>query len=60
MDNNMITTFEWDDEKLYGQFQALKNQLVHTSAHSDSVSPAHMKTHINTHKHAHTQIKCES
>uniref|UniRef100_A0A668AYC1 Acidic mammalian chitinase n=1 Tax=Myripristis murdjan TaxID=586833 RepID=A0A668AYC1_9TELE len=26
MDNNMIKTYEWDDEKLYGQFQALKNQ----------------------------------
>ncbi|KAF3689694.1 Acidic mammalian chitinase [Channa argus] len=26
MDSNMIKTYEWDDEKLYGQFQALKNQ----------------------------------
>uniref|UniRef100_A0A8C9XP78 Acidic mammalian chitinase n=1 Tax=Sander lucioperca TaxID=283035 RepID=A0A8C9XP78_SANLU len=26
MDGNMIKTYEWDDEKLYGQFQALKNQ----------------------------------
>uniref|UniRef100_A0A3Q1H2A4 Acidic mammalian chitinase n=1 Tax=Acanthochromis polyacanthus TaxID=80966 RepID=A0A3Q1H2A4_9TELE len=26
MDNNMIQTTEWNDEKLYGQFQALKNQ----------------------------------
>ncbi|XP_062300577.1 LOW QUALITY PROTEIN: acidic mammalian chitinase-like [Scomber scombrus] len=26
MDNNMIKTYEWNDEKLYGQFQALKNQ----------------------------------
>uniref|UniRef100_A0A3Q3KGG2 chitinase n=1 Tax=Monopterus albus TaxID=43700 RepID=A0A3Q3KGG2_MONAL len=26
MDNNMIKTYEWDDEKLYGEFQALKNQ----------------------------------
>ncbi|XP_031707928.1 acidic mammalian chitinase-like [Anarrhichthys ocellatus] len=26
MDGNMIKTFEWNDEKLYGQFQALKNQ----------------------------------
>ncbi|XP_070757967.1 acidic mammalian chitinase-like isoform X3 [Enoplosus armatus] len=26
MGNNMIKTYEWDDEKLYGQFQALKNQ----------------------------------
>ncbi|XP_047439170.1 acidic mammalian chitinase-like [Mugil cephalus] len=26
MDNNMIKTYEWDDEKLYGQFQGLKNQ----------------------------------
>uniref|UniRef100_A0A8C4ZJ56 chitinase n=1 Tax=Gadus morhua TaxID=8049 RepID=A0A8C4ZJ56_GADMO len=25
MDGNMIKTYEWDDEKLYGQFQALKN-----------------------------------
>ncbi|XP_071373893.1 acidic mammalian chitinase-like [Centroberyx affinis] len=26
MDSNMIKTYEWDDEKLYGQFQALKNE----------------------------------
>ncbi|XP_068450928.1 acidic mammalian chitinase-like [Clinocottus analis] len=26
MDGNMIKTYEWDDEKLYGQFQALKNE----------------------------------
>uniref|UniRef100_A0A8C2XLN7 chitinase n=1 Tax=Cyclopterus lumpus TaxID=8103 RepID=A0A8C2XLN7_CYCLU len=26
MGSNMIKTYEWDDEKLYGQFQALKNQ----------------------------------
>ncbi|XP_045079217.1 acidic mammalian chitinase-like [Coregonus clupeaformis] len=26
MANNEIKTYEWDDEKLYGQFQALKNQ----------------------------------
>ncbi|XP_063070826.1 acidic mammalian chitinase-like isoform X2 [Engraulis encrasicolus] len=26
MSNNQIKSFEWDDEKLYGQFQALKNQ----------------------------------
>ncbi|XP_028853732.1 acidic mammalian chitinase-like [Denticeps clupeoides] len=26
MDNNQIKTYEWDDEKLYGEFQALKNQ----------------------------------
>ncbi|XP_033483289.1 acidic mammalian chitinase-like [Epinephelus lanceolatus] len=25
MDGNMIKTYEWDDEKLYAQFQALKN-----------------------------------
>ncbi|XP_075997215.1 acidic mammalian chitinase-like [Genypterus blacodes] len=25
MDNNMLKTYEWNDEKLYGQFQALKN-----------------------------------
>ena len=30
MDGNAIKTYEWDDVKLYGQFQALKNQLVHT------------------------------
>lgn len=37
----MIKTYEWDDEKLYGQFQALKNQLVHINARS--VTPAHIK-----------------
>uniref|UniRef100_A0A8C2XKC5 chitinase n=1 Tax=Cyclopterus lumpus TaxID=8103 RepID=A0A8C2XKC5_CYCLU len=26
MGSNMIKTYEWDDEKLYGEFQALKNQ----------------------------------
>jgi chitinase len=26
MANNEIKTYEWNDEKLYGQFQALKNQ----------------------------------
>ncbi|XP_029007459.1 acidic mammalian chitinase-like [Betta splendens] len=26
MNNNMIQTYEWDDVKLYGEFQALKNQ----------------------------------
>ncbi|XP_028260746.1 acidic mammalian chitinase-like [Parambassis ranga] len=26
MKNNMITTYEWNDEKLYTQFQALKNE----------------------------------
>ncbi|XP_040060489.1 acidic mammalian chitinase [Gasterosteus aculeatus] len=26
MDGNMIKTYEWDDEKLYGEFHALKNQ----------------------------------
>nr|XP_046241276.1 acidic mammalian chitinase-like [Scatophagus argus] len=26
MDNNMIQTYEWNDVKLYGEFQALKNQ----------------------------------
>ncbi|XP_075966670.1 acidic mammalian chitinase-like [Anarhichas minor] len=26
MDGNMIKTYEWNDEKHYGQFQALKNQ----------------------------------
>lgn len=36
MDNNMIKTYEWDDEKLYGQFQALKNQLVDINAPSDA------------------------
>lgn len=30
MDGNAIKTYEWDDVKLYGQFQNLKNQLVHT------------------------------
>ncbi|XP_036386816.1 acidic mammalian chitinase-like [Megalops cyprinoides] len=27
MNNNEIQTYEWDDVKLYGQFQALKNQF---------------------------------
>ncbi|KAM6980994.1 acidic mammalian chitinase-like [Aplochiton taeniatus] len=26
MGSNMIKTYEWDDQKLYGEFQALKNQ----------------------------------
>ncbi|KAG7238297.1 hypothetical protein INR49_031008 [Caranx melampygus] len=26
MENNMLKTYEWNDEKLYTQFQALKNQ----------------------------------
>lgn len=39
MDNNMITTYEWNDEKLYGQFQALKNELVHMYSHK--------KTHVS-------------
>ncbi|XP_076845303.1 acidic mammalian chitinase-like [Brachyhypopomus gauderio] len=29
MNNNQIATYEWDDEKLYGQFQALKIQYSH-------------------------------
>lgn len=28
MNNNEIATYEWDDVKLYGEFQALKNQYV--------------------------------
>lgn len=28
MNNNEISTYEWDDVKLYGEFQALKNQYV--------------------------------
>lgn len=49
MNNNMIQTYEWDDVKLYGEFQALKNQLVHTNAPSDSTrenTPQYIYTHI--------------
>lgn len=32
MENNMLKTYEWNDESLYTQFQALKNQWVqHTT-----------------------------
>ena len=39
MDGNMIKTYEWDDEKLYGQLQALKNQWAdHAHIGSDQAS----------------------
>lgn len=31
----MIKAYDRNDEKLYGEFQALKNQSVHTNAYMD-------------------------
>lgn len=42
----MIKTYEWNDEKLYGQFQALKNQLVNPNAGSDRGSHKKTQMHI--------------
>lgn len=35
MEHNMIKAYDRNDEKLYGEFQALKNQSVHTNAYRD-------------------------
>lgn len=35
MEHNMIKAYDRNNEKLYGEFQALKNQSVHTNAYRD-------------------------